>query len=314
MRKNLLPILLITMVMPWSACDDIIERDLTGRSVTLIAPSDGVVTTASVQTFWWEELDGALSYDLHVVTTGFDSIVQMVLDTTVTATQFQFTLWPGQFQWRVRAVNGSSQSLFTTYSLTVDTTSDLSGQTVVPVSPSSGIYTNQPEQTFTWQPLASAVSYRLQLSNDGFVSGANVLDTLVTGAAVNLQLDEEGTYHWKVRAETSASVSSYSQVRHLTIDLTPPATVTLWLPEDDVTIPVQAVSFAWQPVSDSGSPVFDSLYVYSDSLITLHAAYRGVQGSVTDSLGPGVFFWRVRAFDEAGNTGEFTLDRKLTVF
>lgn len=312
--KNRGVIWFIFLAVLGSSCNDFFEQDLTGKSVTLIAPSNGVVTDISVQTFWWEEMDGALEYELQVVTTGFDSIVQLVLDTTVTGTQFQQTLWPGQFQWRVRAVNGSTMSDFTTYSLTVDTTSDLSGQTVVLESPINGSYSNLLAQNFSWQNLTIAEFYRFQVSDDGFSSGANVLDTTVTGDNVAITFTSDVQYSWRVRAETQTSVSSYSTIWGVIIDTTSPGTVTPWLPADNAVLQSQTFDFAWQTVTDDGAPLFDSLYVYSDSLATEYASFEGIQGSVSDSLEVGTYFWRVKTFDEAGNAGDYSVARKLTVF
>ncbi len=298
----------------WAGCDDLMEKDLSGRTVYLIAPTDSVVTAISAQTFWWEEMDGAMAYELNIVTTSFDSIVQLVLDTTISGTQFQHTLWPGQFQWRVRAVNGSSSSNYTTHTLTVDTASDLVGQTILLNTPLDGSYSVQLGVSFSWQALSTATSYRLQLSNDGFATGANVLDTVVASTFASVTLAEEGLISWRVRAEASSTVSSYSQIRTIRVDATAPAAVILWLPAHNASFVSQEFNFAWQPNTDSGSPLFDTLYVYTDSLSTLLSARRGVQGSVTDSLGVGTYFWRVRPFDEAGNSGSYSEVRKITVF
>jgi len=312
--RALFLIMAIAAIGLWTGCDDLFEKDLTGRTVHLIAPSDSVVTALSAQTFWWNAMDGALAYELNIVTTSFDSIVQLVLDTTISGTQFQHTLWPGQFQWRVRAVNGSSASNYTTHTLTVDTASDLVGQTILLNTPLDGSFSDHLNISFSWQPLSMATSYRLQLSSDGFATGANVLDTVVTSTFASVTLSEEGLISWRVRAEASSTVSSYSAIRTVRVDATAPAPVILWLPEHNASFVSQEFDFAWQPNTDNGSPLFDTLYVYTDSLTTLLSARRGVQGSVTDSLGVGTYFWRVRPFDEAGNIGPYSEVRKFTVF
>lgn len=312
-KRNL--IWAVLTIVTCASCEDFFEKDLAGKTVTLIAPSNGVTTDISVQTFWWEELDGALEYDLQIVTFSFDSIVQLVVDTTIASAQFQQTLWPSQFQWRVRALNGSSESDFTTYSLLVDTASDLLGQSVLQTSPTDASYGNSLTQNFSWQALAVAEFYRLQVSDDEFGSGANVLDTTLTQNNTDVTFLSEAEYSWRVRGETEFSVSSYSSIWNHTIDTTSPGAVsTLWLPDNNSNFQSQSFDFAWQTITDSGSPLFDSLYVYSDSLVTQFAAYEGNQGSVTDSLGIGTYFWRVRTFDEAGNEGGFSSTRKFTIF
>jgi hypothetical protein len=295
-------------------CEDFFEQDLSEKSVTLVAPSNGVITDISVQTFWWEELDGAFEYQLQVVSTGFDSIVQLVLDTTITGTQFQQSLYPGAFQWRVRALNGSSMSPFTTYSLTVDSTTSLTSQTILLSSPATGSYTNDLSVPFAWQALSSATFYRFQVSDDAFVSGANVLDTTVTTESVEITFASDVPYYWRVRGETETSVSTYSSIWQVDVDTTAPGSVTLWLPEHNAVFQSQTFDFAWQSITDDGAPTIDSLYLYSDSLVTVYDRYEGVQGSVTDSVAIGTYFWRVRTYDEAGNVGGYSAARKFTVF
>ncbi len=295
-------------------CEDFFEQDLSGKTVTLIAPSDSVVTDLSVQTFWWDELDGALEYELQVVTARFDSIVQLIVDTTISGTQFQQTLYPGQFQWRVRALNGAYMSEYAVRTLTVDSTTDLSAQTVVLSSPLSGGYTSDLTVEFEWQTLSLASWYRFQVSDDAFVSGANVLDTTVFTESVDVVFGDDQQYYWRVRGETETSVSTYSTIWDVTVDTTSPGSVSLWLPADNDAFISQSFDFAWQTVSDAGSPIIDSLYVYSDSLVTLYDSYLGVQGNVTDSVEVGTYYWRVRTFDEAGNEGGYSEVRKFTVF
>lgn len=313
MKRHFL-LIFISVTLLTLGCEDFFEEDLSSKSVSLIAPSDGVVSDISTQTFWWEEMDGALEYELQVVSVRFDSISQLIVDTTVTETQFQQTLYPGKFQWRVRALNGSSESPYTTFSLTVDSTSTLTNETIILSLPSSSGYSNNLTQEFSWQSLSFATLYRLQISDDSFLSGANVLDTTLSSESVSVTFGDDIRYYWRVRGETETSVSSYSSIWNITIDTTAPEAVSLWLPENNATFQSQSFDFAWQDVSDDGAPLIDSLYVYTDSLITLYTSYMGNQGSVTDSLEVGTYYWRVRTFDEAGNIGSYSDTRRFTIY
>lgn len=304
MKKQLQYLLAIVFVAFTFSCTDIFEHDLSDDVVTLIAPSNGVVTQFAVQTFWWEEVDFANGYELQVVSERFDSIVQVILDTTVTGNQFSHTLYPGIFQWRVRAINGSSETEFTTYDLTVDTAAGLTGQTVLLSSPSNGSYFNSLTNEFTWQALSGATGYRIQLSDDGFQSTS--FDTLTTLTTATITAATEGDFQWQVRAEDGNSVSQYSQASSFTIDTTAPGTPTLLQPTDNSTILTQPFDLMWQQVLDSGSPVRDSVYLYTDSLITLFDVIHSVSESHQDSLQQGSYFWRVRSFDEAGNQSSYS--------
>lgn len=309
--RNLPRMLLLFATL--SGCDDIIEPDLSSKAVQLIAPSDSVVTSANVQTFWWKELDGALTYELHVVSTSFDSIVSVVLDTTLTKNQFQYTLGPGQFQWRVRALNGSSSTPYVIRTLFVDSAASLSGQSLLLNLPVDGVYTNDHTVALSWQSLGLASTYRLQVSEDGFSTSQYFYESEVSSTSASVQLDLEGEYSWRVRAESEYSVSLYSESRTIYLDETAPTTGSPIAPANNTSMPSADIAFSWQLVTDAGAPVFDSLFVYSDSLVTVHSKLVGVNGAATLNLSAGVYYWRVRSFDSAGNSGLYTTARKLTI-
>lgn len=91
-------------------CEEVLETSLEKQSVNLLAPVDNLISVNPEQTFYWEPLRGATKYQLQVVYPKFDSIVQLVVDTTITTNQFLLTIPKGNFQWRVRASNASTES------------------------------------------------------------------------------------------------------------------------------------------------------------------------------------------------------------
>lgn len=100
----------LSLILP--GCDEALEKDLSKEQVTLLAPVNNLVSGDSSQTFAWQSLEDANAYELQIVSPRFDSIVQFVADTTVKTTFFQFSLQPGSYQWRVRAQNAGSSSLY----------------------------------------------------------------------------------------------------------------------------------------------------------------------------------------------------------
>ena len=93
-------------------CEEALETSLVDKKVVLLAPANNLVTTNTEQTFYWETVNGATKYQLTVVTPNFASIAKLVADTLVTKNNFAMTLTPGVYQWRVRAVNNSTQSAY----------------------------------------------------------------------------------------------------------------------------------------------------------------------------------------------------------
>ena len=61
-------ILTTLLAIKWMSCTrDIVEINLEGKYVAVIAPQENYVTTTLTHTFWWEELEGATGYELQIV-------------------------------------------------------------------------------------------------------------------------------------------------------------------------------------------------------------------------------------------------------
>jgi len=103
-----------------AACAETLEPLLNGQTVTLVAPSNNVTSSDTVQTFYWQPVTSAVQYQLQIVTPRFDSIVTMVADTVITTTDFSVALGQGTYQWRVQAMNNSTSSQYSAaWNLTV---------------------------------------------------------------------------------------------------------------------------------------------------------------------------------------------------
>ena len=104
-------LIIITNLFLIVSCEEILEKPLDEKKVVLLAPRDHLVTTDSVQLFYWQEMEGALRYQLEIVSPDFNSIERLIEDTTISKLQFQKKLLPGKYQWRVKAKNESTISL-----------------------------------------------------------------------------------------------------------------------------------------------------------------------------------------------------------
>jgi len=102
--------ILITLVY---GCTEFIEPSIEDEKVVLLAPARGTESNDSILTFGWEEVEHALNYRLQVVSPRFDKAIKLHLDTLVETYNFTDTLSPGNYEWRVRAENGSSKTAYT---------------------------------------------------------------------------------------------------------------------------------------------------------------------------------------------------------
>jgi hypothetical protein len=110
----------IVVILLLSSCEKAIERALDGQKVILLAPANNTVTTDTLQTFYWETMTGAATYQLQVVSPRFDSIARLIEDTIVNRNRFIVDMPQGNFQWRVRAFNNSSNSAYSdTFRVTI---------------------------------------------------------------------------------------------------------------------------------------------------------------------------------------------------
>lgn len=105
-------LLCIVVLFLLAGCSDFFEKDISRRQVELLSPADSVKTRFGEQTFLWDELPGATSYRLMIMTPSCHQPEACLLDTLVNTCRFTFTLQPGQYGWRVRAENSAWMTSF----------------------------------------------------------------------------------------------------------------------------------------------------------------------------------------------------------
>lgn len=293
-------ILLFIGILIFNSCDDFIEKDISKKTVTILAPAEGYKTSSLTNTYWWEEVDGAEEYRFQIVKGTFSNIVQYVVDSTFSNNKFDYTLsLPGNYQWRVRAMNNGSFTEYSTHSLIVDSTNDLSGQTLALIIPAGNSVFQNSQITFQWTSIFTADFYRLQILDS---IGSQLKDTVVISSNITMTLTE-GEYTWRVRAENNTSVTPYSY-RTFAIDQTGPNAPICISPinKDTVIVPFDLNWFHDDFLSG------DSLYVYSDSLQTLVSIkiFTSNTSYLIDSIALGKYYWRVKSFDLVGNESPFS--------
>lgn len=296
-------LLAFTVLLLVSSCDDLIEPKLSDKTITILAPADSSVQSNTTITFWWNEVSGASKYNIQIVNPSFSNIQYLVADSMVSGDKFTVGLQPGHYEWRIKAVNSSTETPFATFSFTVDSSLNLSGQNVQLLSPINNSISTQLSQTFVWAHMYYADDYRFEiLSSFGNVIYTNAA---LTTTQTSYTFTTDGTYTWRVRAQNGSSVSSYSQA-NIIIDLTAPSPPTILSPADNAVVS-NPFTLSWSQANGSGAPVTDSLYIYEDfGQDTLIKALRPLTSSYTDSFALGDYFWKMRAKDSVGNYSPYT--------
>ncbi|MCD2260795.1 hypothetical protein [Psychroserpens luteolus] len=111
----------LVLICTFSACDDIIEvEDISQDTITVLAPTSNSTLAVGNVIFSWNDVQYAESYRLQLATPNFENASQILLDSTVTSTNFSKLLELGNYEWRVRAENSGFQTAYSTQNFTVE--------------------------------------------------------------------------------------------------------------------------------------------------------------------------------------------------
>jgi len=297
------------ITLAFSACKAIIEPSISDRKVVSLAPGDMTKSTSYTVSFWWEPVEDALSYNLQVVSPSFNNISTLVADTVIRSNKFILNLKPGDYEWRVSAQNGSSQTVFTRPRSFTVLLSSIKGQSVQLKSPPNNYVTNQNTAALEWSSLYGATKYTLQIDTNSFANeGTLVYNQAIPGQQYTFTFPKDHIYQWRVRAENDTAKADWSPVNTMTRDHTPPGQVSITAPANyqQVSLPV---ALQWSAVATATRY---SLYVFkSDSATAYSNSFPLTTSSTSYNFSTGVLgeriVWKVAAIDAAGNEGEGTL-------
>lgn len=299
-------IIVFACVTLLSSCDAIIEPSITTKQVQLEAPTDGYQSTSYTVNFWWDQIDHALSYRLQIVSSTFAVPGSLVLDTVIKHNRFAYNFSPGNYQWRVLAQNGSSQTAFTTPRSFTVIASSIKQQAVQLISPANNFITNQSSSIFQWSSLYGATKYRFQIDTNNFANPTVVIsDQLIPGQQITYTFPKDQVYQWRVRAENDTAQAQWSAINTVTYDHTPPPKVTLVSPTNGQSVALP-VSLQW---NSSVSAVKYKVYVFKGDSTTIYNQNFPAQVNTTsyifNSGSPGDrIYWKITAQDAVGNESQ----------
>lgn len=304
----------VLLLLSLYACDDFIEEDIENEYITLLAPSNNLTTIQLTHTFWWDILDGVESYNMQVVEGTFTSVTTFLLDTNVSTNKFEYTLYPGNFQWRVKGMNNGGETYYTTFGLTIDSSLNISSQQVILSAPVDNYITNNDNITFSWNTVLNADDYLIEIHENTWGGNLTFGPQITTGISYNTTM-QEGTIVWGVQARNSTSNTSTAfSTRTMTIDTTSPEVVTLVLPANNTMLNDTYNTFSWTQGFNAGTTLTETIFFYSDAGATnLVKSAQATGTSHQDSLGVGIYYWRVQSIDAAGNTGPMSNIRMVTI-
>ena len=181
---------------------------------SLSSPGDGTTTADNTPTFTWSAVAGATQYRIQIDNSA-DFSNPEVDATTANTSYTTNALVDGVYHWRAQAQDavGNWSDWSAARSLTI------SAKLAPPAlnSPSDGTTTADHTPTFTWNAVAGATQYRLQVDdNAGF--GNPEVDATTANTSYTAGALADGVYHWQVQAQDAVgNWSDWSEARSLTV-------------------------------------------------------------------------------------------------
>ena len=308
-RRSLLSTLVIAALLAsGAALTGVAPASAALAPPVLGTPDPGASVTAN-PIFTWSAVSGASGYRFQLSTS--TSFADPLVDQQTVATRFTPTaqLPNGSLYWRVATVDSGGS--VGSYAGSRQLLNTWSPPTLV--SPASSATLTFPSQSavFTWNPVAGAQSYTLQVSSSNtFGAGTTDYTTPNTTYSLTEPATAGTTVWWRVRAESGDdAVSGWSSSRSFTYAWS--STPTLVAPADGST--VVDTHFSWNPVAGANtyqiqiSPNGDWTNNVTKDVTTFATAY-----SPSAPLLNGSYYWRVRAHDSAGHAGTWSAERSVT--
>ena len=298
-----------------SSCNEFFLEDIDDDTVEIFAPVDGTETEIVTPTFWWGKVNGAEGYRLQIVSPSFESAEALLRDTLVDGDKFEDTLFPGEFEWRVRAENSEFQTEWSYAKLTIVDSEDLTRQTVRLRKPLDGQFLNGSEVSFKWDTLSFADSYEIRIY-EGNWEQTLVVDSLgIEDNIISLNLSDS-KYTWGIMAINEQSESLFTY-RSFVLDNTSPDVPTLSMPEDRASLMEETIDFGWESSDPKWEVVYDSLLVYevvnNDELELYHSDRYNTKTASLDLEQGKEYLWKVKSIDRAGNESEYSESYTFTV-
>ena len=269
----------------------------------LATPSNGATAVDLTPTLTWNAATGAERYRVQLATDSlFTSIV--LNDSTITTTSRQVSTLEYQklYYWRVAAINSTGSS---TYSIPFRFTTK-NGVPSAPIlaTPSNGATGVNLDPVLTWNAVAGATQYRLQVAIDSSFSTIIINDSTITTTSNQMSgLDYQQKYYWKVSAKNNNGTGQWSVTRNFTTIVAAPDVPTLSSPSDGTIDVVLNPVLNWNPVPNAVTyhvqVAVDSLF---SSIVVNDSSLSSASRQLTSLLGSTIYYWHVKAKNGTGTS------------
>jgi RHS repeat-associated protein len=278
-------------------------------------PADGAVDQASVSggvdlTLGWQggDADGdSVTWDIYLGTnsaqvTARDPAVRIGQGLTNPSVQTAGLAFLTQYFWRVVATDARGAS--TLGPVWRFTTAAVPAPALHPVTPDP---TRETRPALTWQSVAGAASYQLQIAgNPGFsspiVDQSGIAATSYTPSAAL----PEGTIYWRVRSLDAAGQPGAFSVSDTFVIDTTAAGVPVLVPVTPDPTNVSQPQLSWSEVAGAASYRVQAAGTSDFAAPLVDATVTTTTYQPAADLPEGPIYWRAASLDEAGNQSDFS--------
>lgn len=193
------------------------SSDLEKQQIILKSPIDNFYTKNSNLTCSWQSLSMADYYEFELlnITNGETIVFQETNITNPTLIiNNTYLLNEAKYKWKVKGVNGSSNTLFSSNLFSIDRTIPNQPNNTLPAQ--NATFTTNQTINFSWSMLAdvgaiqSPIAYTLEFANDiNFTTGVQRND--ISTSSIDKTFTIIASYYWRIKAtDLAGNVSIYS--------------------------------------------------------------------------------------------------------
>lgn len=188
------------------------DVDFKSNTVVLSTPANNLITKTTLQSLSWQPIIGATTYQVQV----YDGNNNVITDQTITSTGLNYTFLEGNYFWRVRASNGTQQTLYSTHAVLIDT---IIPNTPLLFSPANASTTTNKDVSFQWSRIPISGSRE---KDSIYIYTDNTLTVLKLKKEVSSPYSSTlglGTYYWFTKSfDQAGNVGNNSTIFSLTIN------------------------------------------------------------------------------------------------
>ena len=265
----------------------------------LVAPVNAAVNQPTNPTLIWNSVAGADTYRLQVsiintfAATVYDDSIQINTSQAISGLAVGTT-----YYWRVNAKNVAGTSAYSGWSFTT-----IAAGTPTLVSPLNGAVNQATNPTMTWNVVAGANTYRLQVSTvNTFATTVYNDSTRTTASQAISGLAVGTTYYWRVNSKISGATSPYSDVWSFTT-IAVPATPVLTAPVNAAVNQPTNPTLTWNSVAGADTYRLQVSTVNTFATTVYNDSTRTTASQAISGLAVGTtYYWRVNAKNVAGTS------------